>query len=1333
MYDSPTPEFGAMSEVSVPSSDRAATELVTQVTHEATGVTYHFAEPVEVGYYWNGDIFVVNNGKDIVIESITPESNPLGDARVMNGAVLQPDNDSFTAFDSSGQPGYYRDYENFEAHNVDPGKTGQPLVVKYSDHPGGASLVKAVSLEDLSEARDRSAIEEFSVLTVVAEAPPEGAFRPPVSGTDKTSHYTIDDLDFSKLQNVEILDSQKDISEFDLYKTATFASWTTSGDPARYTHPDKYHDGYGDYQMDAMAYAFMALHSNYSDAEKADLYAALVQTGIDYAGTVQDGKTWWALGGLNNQIKPFVVLAAVGLNSEELAEAADPATNAYSEDKQFRYVDEALIGAENFDWGGNKNPKLGEEYQEGQLGAPEWFIVEDGDRADPSLDAAYRWINSNNQPVTALVMEMLGDGEGRAVWNNEAYFDYADRIRNITDIELYKALHKPHDAWVDFVGAYADQFSTQPDWVGVPEVVSSLEALPNGAGITVRISGPKYDGGSEIIRTDFRYSADRENWETLEDVPDEFAITDLPENSPLFVQARYVNAVGEGPWTGNSFTTSNKNLVAELLNANLITEETISQNGGAARFTLSEAYKDALRGILDGADNQGELHILENHVEGFIVTGEGLSFASGRQYIDENVAAGTIVGALKGMEDGAALSYEIVGESEYFEIDGLNIVTKSELNYEEISEHQINVRVFGKDSVYDDQFSIKVNDVAEAVTDFVVSIDVIPEDAAVGSVVGTFSAFDDDGEPITFKSSGNPSYDNATFREYFEIVDDEVILIKSLDRDAFSSLRLLFYTSTPSGQGLNWTPYEINIGEPSSAGQAPEEPETIPESPAADPVDPAPETPEVVVEPETPEIVVEPEAPESPAEPEAPESASSFGQWVFSGGGFKRSDDKTPPPAPPPAENEEPAAEPEPAIVTEPEPPAEPSPPPAENEAPAEAEEPPAPPPAESEEPAVEEPAEPSGDDGLIGGFDSGEVTIELETPEDDTASGQWVFSGEWAAPDEGEPPAPVEIDEPVEAEEPAPPAEPVAPPPVENDEPVEAEEPPAPPPPPAEPAAAPPPAEEPAAPSPDQGEAAGPSDDDGLIGGFGSGEVEIELETPDVAAPFGQWVFSGGRFQRNDEGAAPAPAPAESDEPVAGEAPQAAPLGEMALSPQGSISFAGSLGDDFMSGLGGGDTMRAGGGDDTVLGGDGDDRIIGQAGDDRLVGQVGDDVVRGNAGADFLRGAAGDDTLHGNGGDDSLKGGAGDDVINGGRGDDVIEGNGGSDVFQFRAGDGADTIKGFQHGRDLIEITGGASGFGGLEISQSGFNVLIEFANVDITVAAARADQFNENDFVFS
>ena len=85
-----------MSEVSVPSSDRAATELVTQVTHEATGVTYHFAEPVEVGYYWNGDIFVVNNGKDIVIESITPESNPLGDARVMNGAVLQPDNDSYT-------------------------------------------------------------------------------------------------------------------------------------------------------------------------------------------------------------------------------------------------------------------------------------------------------------------------------------------------------------------------------------------------------------------------------------------------------------------------------------------------------------------------------------------------------------------------------------------------------------------------------------------------------------------------------------------------------------------------------------------------------------------------------------------------------------------------------------------------------------------------------------------------------------------------------------------------------------------------------------------------------------------------------------------------------------------------------------------------------------------------------------------------------------------------------------------------------------------------------------------------------------------------------------
>ena len=219
----------------------------------------------------------------------------------------------------------------------------------------------------------------------------------------------------------------------------------------------------------------------------------------------------------------------------------------------------------------------------------------------------------------------------------------------------------------------------------------------------------------------------------------------------------------------------------------------------------------------------------------------------------------------------------------------------------------------------------------------------------------------------------------------------------------------------------------------------------------------------------------------------------------------------------------------------------------------------------------------------------------------------------------------------------------------------------------------------------------------------------------------------------------------------------------------EGPDSLTGGGAADRISALGGNDVIRAGGEDDTVLGGAGDDRMFGQRGNDRLVGQAGNDFAKGNGGDDFLKGGGGDDTLIGggggdllrgnggddslkggggaddlkgggggdtiigNGGDDDIKGGGGDDVINGGRGDDTLTGNGGDDTFQFRRGDGSDLIKGFQQGRDQIEISAGVTGFDDLDISQDGRNVLIAFADVDITISNAQRSQFDEADFILS
>ncbi len=131
----------------------------------------------------------------------------------------------------------------------------------------------------------------------------------------------------------------------------------------------------------------------------------------------------------------------------------------------------------------------------------------------------------------------------------------------------------------------------------------------------------------------------------------------------------------------------------------------------------------------------------------------------------------------------------------------------------------------------------------------------------------------------------------------------------------------------------------------------------------------------------------------------------------------------------------------------------------------------------------------------------------------------------------------------------------------------------------------------------------------------------------------------------------------------------------------------------------------------------DQDDTITGSAGNDGISGYKGDDVISGLKGADTLEGSKGSDELNGNRGRDDLSGGGGSDVLNGGRGRDRLEGGGGNDTFIFRRGDGQDVITDFEIGSDLIEIGRGARELNDLTFRTDGDDVVVAFANVEITV----------------
>ena len=143
-----------------------------------------------------------------------------------------------------------------------------------------------------------------------------------------------------------------------------------------------------------------------------------------------------------------------------------------------------------------------------------------------------------------------------------------------------------------------------------------------------------------------------------------------------------------------------------------------------------------------------------------------------------------------------------------------------------------------------------------------------------------------------------------------------------------------------------------------------------------------------------------------------------------------------------------------------------------------------------------------------------------------------------------------------------------------------------------------------------------------------------------------------------------------------------------------GADDLSGGWGQDLLRGGSGNDDLHGDGGRDVLAGQRGDDFLWGGTGRDRLLGGSGDDALQGDGDGDRLKGGGGgDDQLSGGSGRDVLRGGAGYDDLDGGSGADLLHGGRGADAFVFRWGDdsrpgsGADVIRDFQEGLDIIDL----------------------------------------------
>lgn len=130
--------------------------------------------------------------------------------------------------------------------------------------------------------------------------------------------------------------------------------------------------------------------------------------------------------------------------------------------------------------------------------------------------------------------------------------------------------------------------------------------------------------------------------------------------------------------------------------------------------------------------------------------------------VAENGPAGTLVGTLAGTDPdaGATFTYALVDNGGgRFAVDAATgrVTTTAPLDYETVQSIAITARVTDQGGLARDQrFTVAVTNVNEAPANLALSASTVAENAAAGTLVGTASAADPDGEALRYTLSANP-------------------------------------------------------------------------------------------------------------------------------------------------------------------------------------------------------------------------------------------------------------------------------------------------------------------------------------------------------------------------------------------------------------------------------------------------------------------------------------------------------------------------------------------------------------------------------------------------
>jgi|GEM_PF-2234289 len=419
------------------------------------GITWYFDRDYNYGTYVTGDYWVEGPITIIGIENslndpdYTPRLN-------QNGSMINP-----LANHSATLQGYDDGSSYDQSLNVAlPG--GSPISPSNSlDVAVNSSLVSTVSwlynsptdaepgCPNFVGSLPRPLLRSAAVLTVVDSAPTDDSFRPPYAGADKSMDYQFSDLDLNKLSNLTPPTSGLPVlSELEAAMSRPWIDNRTtfwSG----YFHPTDNMPNYGRDMAHVVNNTALMTNLDFSqltgNPSKDQLVINLVQYGIDSTGVADNGPGWLADGGHMLGRKLPIIYAGILLNNAHMLNAGvwgrhDGTENgtgvSFQEYQTHFYVSQTEIDitqsgliAEGGQWEPDSRDITEGDiipYDSNYPGIPEWGIRHSfwPSRDNADLPIYYRTINGSVTVGTALAMQIMG---AKSSWNNDVFFDYADR------------------------------------------------------------------------------------------------------------------------------------------------------------------------------------------------------------------------------------------------------------------------------------------------------------------------------------------------------------------------------------------------------------------------------------------------------------------------------------------------------------------------------------------------------------------------------------------------------------------------------------------------------------------------------------------------------------------------------------------------------------------------------------------------------------------------------------------------------------------------------------------------------------------------------------------